>query len=135
MTCFHVFVYGTLKPGERAFDSFCKPYVLDIQPAITVGRLYALSQGYPAMTLEQGWVQGVLLSFEEDSALEAMDEFEDYIPSQPEESLYQRIQIPVFKPDRQPLGLAWVYIMDWRQVQMFGGEYLADGCWSEHPRA
>jgi gamma-glutamylcyclotransferase (GGCT)/AIG2-like uncharacterized protein YtfP len=76
-------VYGTLKPGERAFASLCEPFAIAAQPAQTVGRLYHLPLGYPAMTTEPGWVQGVLLTLSSPNALTAIDAFEEYYPSDP----------------------------------------------------
>ncbi|MCB2141328.1 gamma-glutamylcyclotransferase [bacterium] len=42
------FVYGTLKRGFWNHDRFCRN-AIDIQPATTWGRLYALPIGYPAL--------------------------------------------------------------------------------------
>ncbi len=42
---FRVFVYGTLKQGERNFARYCRG-VLSIEPASILGRLYHLSYGY-----------------------------------------------------------------------------------------
>jgi gamma-glutamylcyclotransferase (GGCT)/AIG2-like uncharacterized protein YtfP len=42
---FRLFVYGTLKQGQRNFSRYCQG-VLAIEPACVSGRLYHLSQGY-----------------------------------------------------------------------------------------
>jgi gamma-glutamylcyclotransferase (GGCT)/AIG2-like uncharacterized protein YtfP len=42
---FSIFVYGTLKQGERNFDRYCHG-VLSIEPACVWGRLYYLSAGH-----------------------------------------------------------------------------------------
>jgi gamma-glutamylcyclotransferase (GGCT)/AIG2-like uncharacterized protein YtfP len=42
---FRVFVYGTLKQGERNFAQYCRG-VLAIESASVLGRLYHLSYGY-----------------------------------------------------------------------------------------
>lgn len=131
MALFHVFVYGTLKPGERAYDAFCQPYVLAALPAIAPGRIYALPEGYPAMTQEPGWVQGYRLSFSDRTLLQALDEFEDYFPDRPRESLYQRLEIPVFSPNQAPLGTAWGYVMERQQIAQLGGKPLPAGIWRE----
>jgi gamma-glutamylcyclotransferase (GGCT)/AIG2-like uncharacterized protein YtfP len=75
---FQVFVYGTLKPGERAYQDFCEPFLVAKEEAKAPGRLYHLPMGYPAMTLESGWVFGVCLTFKDPHVLRLMDEFEDY---------------------------------------------------------
>jgi gamma-glutamylcyclotransferase (GGCT)/AIG2-like uncharacterized protein YtfP len=43
-----VLVYGTLKRGQWNHDRFCR-HALDIRPASTVGRLYDLPAGFPAL--------------------------------------------------------------------------------------
>ena len=43
-----IFVYGTLKCGQKNHEYFCGA-ATQIQPATTVGRLYALPAGYPAL--------------------------------------------------------------------------------------
>jgi gamma-glutamylcyclotransferase (GGCT)/AIG2-like uncharacterized protein YtfP len=42
---FRLFVYGTLKQGQRNFAHYCRG-VLAIEPAQVLGRLYYLSHGY-----------------------------------------------------------------------------------------
>ncbi len=48
-----VLVYGTLKRGQWNHDRFCR-HALDIRPATTVGRLYDLPAGFPALEIPQG---------------------------------------------------------------------------------
>jgi len=43
-----VFVYGTLKRGQRNFARYCQGAVA-IEPAVARGWLYALPQGYPML--------------------------------------------------------------------------------------
>ncbi|MBE9159661.1 gamma-glutamylcyclotransferase [Nodosilinea sp. LEGE 06152] len=126
-----LFVYGTLKPGERAFANFCAPYLVDSQPALAVGRLYHLPLGYPAMTLETGWVQGMLLTFSSPDCLRSIDAFEEYYPDRPESSEYQRDRHLVFDLQHQPLGTAWVYTMTRDRVTALAGQWLPQGHWSE----
>ncbi|HIK46189.1 MAG TPA: gamma-glutamylcyclotransferase [Leptolyngbyaceae cyanobacterium M65_K2018_010] len=129
-TC-RLFVYGTLKPGERAYGKFFNGSVRAIQAAIVPGRLYHLpGLGYPALTLEQGWVRGVLLTLMSPNLLEPLDEFEEYYPNHLQESAYYRIRHPVHSLEKQPLGQAWVYTMPKEQVIALGGWWLAEGWWS-----
>ncbi len=130
-----VFVYGTLKPGERAFGQFCQPYAIDAVDAIAPGRLYHLPLGYPAMTLESGWVRGVLLTFSTPAIFDAMDGFEDYYPERLEDSEYLRIRHRIFSPAQIPLTEAWVYVMARARVDSVGGRWLPEGNWSGQPRA
>ena len=124
-----LFVYGTLKPGEWAFESLCGGQVMAMAPAIAAGRLYHLPQGYPALSLETGWVQGVVLSLPI-TLLAAIDHFEGYDPHQGEQSEYQRQWRPIYHPDHTPFASAWLYTMTQDQIQALGGEWLPQGIWS-----
>jgi len=125
-----LFVYGTLKPGERAFGQFCEAQVTAWLEVIAPGRLYHLPLGYPALTPEAGWVQGVLLTFSTPAILTQLDEFEDYYPDRPQDSQYQRLYRWVYSPDRTPLVQAWVYVMAKERVDQLGGQWLPGGIWS-----
>ncbi|PSR18422.1 hypothetical protein C8255_07385 [filamentous cyanobacterium CCP3] len=126
-----LFVYGTLKPGERAFVEFCAPHLVASQPALAMGRLYHLPLGYPAMTLEPGWVQGMLLTFSSNDCLHAIDAFEEYYPDRLESSEYRRDRHAVFNLQQQPLQTAWIYTMTRDRVTALGGQWLPQGHWSE----
>ncbi|HEY9737818.1 MAG TPA: gamma-glutamylcyclotransferase family protein [Trichocoleus sp.] len=128
---YYVFVYGTLKPGERYYEQFCAPYVLGAVDAIAPGRLYDLPLGYPAMTLEEGQVRGVRLTFADPAVLRRLDEFEDYYPDRPEEeSEYRRLERPLTGLDGEPLGTAWAYTMPLLLIERLGGKWLPKGVWS-----
>ncbi|PSB14812.1 hypothetical protein C7B76_15225 [filamentous cyanobacterium CCP2] len=126
----NVFTYGTLKPGERYYDRYCADKVLAIQEAIVYGQLYDLSLGYPAMTLGDRLVYGMLLSFADQKVLEALDELEDYSPHRPsEENEYLRIEQETFGVELQPLGRAWIYVMEQERVKRLKGVLLPEGRW------
>ena len=129
VTPFCVFAYGTLKPGERAYDQFCAPFARSQMPALCRGRLYGLPMGYPAMTLETGWVKGFRLEFDDAAVLEAIDAYEGYYPEAPEHSDYHRLSSELFTPQRQPLDIAWAYIMNRSKVLQWGGWPIASGNW------
>ncbi|AFZ43726.1 AIG2 family protein [Halothece sp. PCC 7418] len=125
-----VFVYGTLKPGEVNFQRYCQGKVSEMTPAYTYGHLYALSVGYPAMTVGDTQVSGVLLTFPDDSVLADMDDLEDYDPHRPaSENLYQRESVTLYTPSGESLGAAWGYRMTFWRVQQLGGVFLSSGCW------
>lgn len=128
ITC-QVFVYGTLKPGEMGFRRFCEPYVIDQKEALAPGRIYHLSLGYPAFTLETGWVKGVLLTLSTATALAKLDEFEAFYPDHPQDSEYQRIWHQIYDQDQTFLTYAWVYAMTKEQVEGLRGEWIPDGFW------
>lgn len=50
--CAKLLVYGTLKRGYWNHDRYCRNAV-DIRPATTWGRLYALPAGYPALEIPE----------------------------------------------------------------------------------
>lgn len=126
-----VFVYGTLKPGERNFDGYCANRLVAVDRAIARGFLYDLPLGYPAMILGMGWVQGAVLSFPDDSILQSLDELECFVPDgDPQMNEYERRAIAIFDPQHCPLGQAWVYVMDRLKVQQLGGRWLPDGWWT-----
>ncbi len=130
-----VFVYGTLKPGEDNYQEYCALKVVDAQKAFALGKLYDLPMGYPAMTMGDDQVLGFLLSFADSSILAALDELEDYHPSQPISSnLYNRKYIQIYESRELPLDWAWAYFMTQDQIHHFEGIYLANGCWSGQRR-
>ncbi|MEM0979115.1 MAG: gamma-glutamylcyclotransferase family protein [Cyanobacteria bacterium P01_H01_bin.58] len=127
-----VFVYGTLKPGEAYYEEYCAPYVVSVTPSLTRGCLYHLPQGYPALTVGDRWVTGSLLHFRNDSRLAQMDEFEDYNTAVPAvQNLYIRQWRPIFTTDQQPLGSAWMYVMQVSRVVSYGGVLIPEGQWSQ----
>jgi gamma-glutamylcyclotransferase (GGCT)/AIG2-like uncharacterized protein YtfP len=132
-----VFVYGTLKPGEQNYLSYCGDRVITAVPALVTGKLFALPAGYPALVWAEsaGWVQGFLLTFATNEPLQLLDQLEDYQENRPAaENAYQRRQVTVFSPDieKSPIALAqaWVYLMEQKQIAHLGGIFLPQGYWT-----
>jgi len=132
-----IFVYGTLKPGERNYQTYCGDRVITAVPALVTGKLFILPAGYPALVWAEpaGWVQGFLLTFATNEPLQFLDRLEDYQENRPAaENLYQRRQVTVFSPDlkKLPIALAqaWVYLMEQKQIAELGGIFLSQGCWT-----
>jgi gamma-glutamylcyclotransferase (GGCT)/AIG2-like uncharacterized protein YtfP len=127
-----VFVYGTLKPGESNYQSYCAGKVSEVTRVYTFGQLYHLGAcGYPAMTLGRSKVGGFLLTFLDLSVLEKLDELESYqLQRAPAENEYQRQKIIVYEPSGKPLGEAWGYLMSFEKVQQFGGILVPSGWWT-----
>ncbi|MEE8537416.1 MAG: gamma-glutamylcyclotransferase family protein [Acidobacteriota bacterium] len=83
----HLFVYGTLRPGQSAFETFCRE-ALTIDPAVASGSLYVVPAGYPILVLPEtpggtpqsrgpGTVIGDVLSFPDlDVRLAEIDAYE-----------------------------------------------------------
>lgn len=133
MSPIDVFVYGTLKPGNRYYQQYCRGKTRDERAAIAYGQLYDLPTfGYPAMTVGVDRVYGFLLSFTEPEILAQLDDLEGYHPQRsPSQNEYERVQIEVFHPENPEISLAWawVYLQSRDRVQSLGGILLADGCW------
>jgi len=127
-----LFVYGTLKPGEAAFDTYCACVRIQQVAAWVAGRLYHLPQGYPALTLEAGWVQGALLQVPL-AVLVHLDAYEDFDPHRPHRSAYLRLLLPVHDQKREVLTLAWAYVMALDRVRQAGGHWLPTGIWRAAP--
>lgn len=142
----NIFVYGTLKPGERNYP-VCAREVASARPAIAPGHLFALPFGYPAMVPDpshSGWVQGFLLALVNSESLTRLDAFEQhdseefrrYAPGLLlHQHQYQRQPIDTFDPDQNRLMTAWAYLMTAEQVRRLGGILLPDGAWSEEKQA
>lgn len=127
----HIFVYGTLKPGERNYRRYCAGRAVREVSAIAEGRLFDLPLGYPAMGEGKGWVWGVVLSFPDASIFEDLDRLEDYQPHRsPAENEYQRQHIQTYTPEKRPLEVAWVYRMNPAKIEQYRGVYLPNGNWS-----
>lgn len=134
----YVFVYGTLKPGERNYW-ICADRVVKSSPATVQGRLYHLPLGYPVLTPGGDPVKGCLLYFRDVTILQILDDYEQHDPTDMEqlypdlaieEHQYTRQQLEVYDSQGQPLGLAWTYTMTPEQVSRLRGKYLATGEWS-----
>ena len=126
-----VFVYGTLKPGECNYDSYCADSVIEVQAAVTYGELFDLPFDYPAMTEGDRPVHGYLLCFPSPTILSDLDELEDYSPDRPEEqNEYYRQELEIFSPEGKYLDNAWVYLMSAERAIGMGGILLLDGKWT-----
>lgn len=125
-----VFVYGTLKPGECNYQSYCADRVVEAIAAYTWGQLYHLPLGYPAFTSGSQKVKGFLLIFTDEEILESLDQLEDYHPQRsPQDNEYERQKIPVYDLCDKPLGEAWGYVMALEKVQQLGGVLVPSGWW------
>lgn len=127
-----VFVYGTLKPGERNYQYYCADKVVAVQEAIAYGKLFALPMGYPAAIFPENYlVRGCVLSFLDFTVLAALDELEDYHPDRlASQNNYQRHQVEVYNSKLEPLANVWTYSMSQQNIAAYDGVFLKDGWWS-----
>ena len=81
MRAHHLFVYGTLRPGGRAFDSIVEPMAVSVRDAVLHGHaLFGRDLPYPFVTPEPGArVVGALVELSPgrlEQALGALDAYE-----------------------------------------------------------
>jgi gamma-glutamylcyclotransferase (GGCT)/AIG2-like uncharacterized protein YtfP len=131
-----VFVYGTLKPNESNYSAYCEGKVINSRTVYTKGHLYHLTAlGYPGLTEGEGWVKGILLTFNADYDMGLLDGLEDYQPGRsPAENEYQRCRIPIYNLEREFISEAWGYRMTPVKVAFYGGIFLSSGWWTGSDR-
>jgi gamma-glutamylcyclotransferase (GGCT)/AIG2-like uncharacterized protein YtfP len=129
---FHVFVYGTLKPGECNFDRYCGNNVISSQRAYILGELYHFPLlGYPGAIPGTRQVQGFVLTFTDVATLAKLDELEDYAPARSAaENEYTRELMLTHTPSGVVSISAWVYLMTPDRVSQWGGILVPDGWWT-----
>ncbi len=122
-----VFTYGLLKPGSDFFNKELKEKVTKIEHAYVQGILSGVKgKDYSGILEGQGKVDGKLLTFEDDTLLESIDDYED------EGKIYKRVEYdvytwdPAFPVNRLTPEKAWVYFL----IPEFANELVrpATGC-------
>ncbi|OQA87769.1 MAG: Gamma-L-glutamyl-butirosin B gamma-glutamyl cyclotransferase [bacterium ADurb.Bin236] len=125
----HVFVYGTLKRGQRNHDRFCGD-ALTIESAVTTGRLYQTPYGFPAMfDAPDGQVFGEVMTFPDiEKTLERLDKLEGYRPGD-SRSHYLRIEKSVRIVGIERVVHAWTYTY---LISKLRSEFtpVPHGCWN-----
>ncbi len=129
-----VFVYGTLKPGESNYSRYCEGKVIASERVYTRGELFHLQAlGYPGLARGNNRVEGILLTFTEESALVNLDLLEDYRSDRdPDLNEYQREKIEVYNLSDEPLGQVWGYIMSRKKINQYGGIPVTSGWWTAY---
>lgn len=110
---FHLFVYGTLRPGGYYHRRLVAGHEVKETAAWVRGQLYALAPGYPGMTAGDRRVEGDILSFDDEGLLQTLDQLEGFDPLNPSSLAgeYTRELCPAFAPDGASLGQVWAYWM------------------------
>jgi len=107
-----LFVYGSLMKG-MVHHSKVAAHVKDSKPATTEGTLYRLPVGYPSMVEGPGTVRGDLLTLDNFKELiKLLDEFEGFSPTNPDKSLYLRVERPVLVDGAKKPITTWVYVLN-----------------------
>lgn len=127
----HVFVYGTLMRGMRNHDHFCGD-ALTIEPAVTIGRLYHLPYGFPAMfDVPDGQVFGEVMTFPNIvKTVERLDMLEGYRPCD-SRSHYIRVERIVTVLNGKT-AQAWIYVYPKERPIYPDFIQVHSGCWREH---
>ena len=129
----NVFVYGTLKPGEKNYLNYCAGKTIKETKAYVRGQLYHLSLGYPAITKGDKKIEGYLLTFADRSILTSLDELEDYQPKRsPDLNEYYRQQVSIYDLADGFLAEAWVYLMNIEKIKLLKGILVNSECWSSN---
>ncbi|MER5300009.1 gamma-glutamylcyclotransferase family protein [Streptomyces lasiicapitis] len=129
-----VFVYGTLRPGERNHAAYLRGRITSTTPACLQHTLLYDGPGYPyaVETTELALVHGDLITpipAEYESLLAALDHLEDYSPGDPR-NLYERVAREVRCEDGTRRR-AWVYVAAPRLAARLRatGSLLPEGKW------
>lgn len=111
-----VFVYGTLRPGQRNHDLFLRGRTTAVRPARLRGAVLYEGPGYPyAVADPAGEVLGELVTLAPAGyghVLAALDVLEDHVPGDPA-SLYDRVEREVQltgSGETAETVRAWVYL-------------------------
>ncbi len=117
-----VFVYGTLKSGERAAALAEQAGLVARVPAVAKGLvLFDLPAGYPTAVFGEGEVRGELLYFEDLArALVILDRYEGE----------EYVRVPHLVLAEGEEKLAWVYLYESEEAaRKEGGRLIRGGRW------
>ncbi|UQI49350.1 gamma-glutamylcyclotransferase [Streptomyces sp. HU2014] len=107
-----VFVYGTLRPGQRNHAAFLRGRTVGEEPARMRGAVLFEGPGYPyAVPDATGEIFGDLVHLaadQHDGVLAALDRLEGSLPGGPGRH-YVRVERPVLTEGGEP-ARAWVYL-------------------------
>lgn len=107
-----LFIYGTLLPDERNHARYLGGRTLTDEPATVAGELWwEVVEDYPYLCPGDGIVQGRLVTIAPEQfsvTLREIDALEDFLPADPQASLYLRCPVEVMTATgpRQ----AWSYL-------------------------
>jgi len=134
-----VLVYGTLRRGMANHARFCFD-VIDVVPAWTRGRLFALPYGFPAMVpADDGRVIGEILVFPDPAAaLRRLDHLEGFRPDGPRH--YDRLVVAAHPLAGDEPVRAWCYVYQPDRLRdvgpgaclVVGGDWASDEAENAH---
>lgn len=128
-----VFVYGTLRPGEKNYPGYLAGRTTNELPGTVAGELFfVVDGGYPYLAPGKGRVRGELIELQPrhyQATLAALDALEEYDPQDEEHSVYLRRKAEVQLADGSK-RLAWVYYWN---VSELTGVKVASGDFRDRP--
>jgi gamma-glutamylcyclotransferase (GGCT)/AIG2-like uncharacterized protein YtfP len=125
-----LFVYGSLMKGMVHHNKVAA-MIKELRPASCEGTLYRLAVGYPTMVEGPGVVKGELLTLNNfKDLIKIIDEFEGFSPTNPEKSLYLRMEKPVLPDGAKKPSTTFVYVLNPTRLPkdaiiIEGGDYRA----------
>jgi gamma-glutamylcyclotransferase (GGCT)/AIG2-like uncharacterized protein YtfP len=126
-----VFVYGTLRPGQKNYPRYLQGRTLREHSATIRGLLYFVPDGgYPYLRPGEGTVSGELLELDPESydeTLYELDLLEEYDPQDEERSVYLRRKTTVTLSQGEQVT-AWAYYWN---VAKITGEKIESGDFSD----
>lgn len=128
-----VFVYGTLRSGEKNYPRFLAGRTTSEFPGTVAGELFFVRDGgYPYLIPGSGRVRGelmVLAPSQYAATLASLDTLEEYDPRDEAHSVYLRRTASV-RLDNGGERLAWVYYWNLPEVM---GEPVVSGDFRDRP--
>lgn len=128
-----VFVYGTLRPGEKNYRRYLAGRTISEVAATASGQLYFVADGgYPYVIQGEGSVVGKLVYLVPDryeQTLQDLDALEEYVPGDEKNSVYLRRRALVRLPDGNE-RVAWIYYWNFPQIT---GTRITSGDFRDRP--
>lgn len=122
-----VFVYGTLRRGEKNYPRYLAGRTIAELPGTVAGELFFVADGgYPYLSPGKGRVHGELMVLDPRqyaATLRSLDELEEYDPQNEANSVYLRRRAMVLLAGGSD-RLAWVYYWNLAELQ---GRPIASG--------
>jgi len=130
-----LFVYGTLRPGEKNYLRFLAGRTSRTSPASVSGRLYfVVDGGYPYLLPGEDTVRGDLIELAPrhyESTLRRIDRLEEYDPRDEDGSIYLRRRVRA-RVAGGKVQTAWVYYWNCQEIE---GVWIESGDFSDRPSA
>ncbi|MEV6720635.1 gamma-glutamylcyclotransferase family protein [Streptomyces xanthochromogenes] len=131
-----LFVYGTLRPGERYHRRFLDGRTRSERPALLTGALLYDGPGYPYALPGDGTITGTLIELDpaaQPQLLAALDELEECAGPGHPRNLYDRLVREALVEGR-PVR-SWVYLAAPRLARelLAGGTPIPGGDWLTRP--